>query len=56
MDYAMSPMMVNMLDTWIKEFVNRLVYNHLPKQQVKLKDSFAADHLLFCNHSASYSD
>ena len=26
------------------------------KKQVKLKNSSVADHLLFCNHSASYDD
>ena len=28
----------------------------LTKKQVKLKNSSVADHLLFCNHSASYYD
>ena len=28
----------------------------LTKKQVKPKNSYVADHLLFCNHSASYDD
>ena len=28
----------------------------LPKKQVKLEDRSVADHLPFCNHSASYDD
>ena len=28
----------------------------LTKKPVKLKDNLVADHLLFCNHSASYDD
>ena len=28
----------------------------LTKKQVKPKNSFVADHLLLCNHSASYDD
>ena len=37
------------------ELVNILVYHHLQKQ-VKPKNSSVADHLLFCNHLASYDD
>ena len=44
----MSSIMVNVLDTE--------VYHHLPKKQVKLKNSSVADLLLFCNHSASYDN
>ena len=33
-----------------------ILYHHLPKKQVKPKNSFVADHLLFCNHSTSYDD
>ena len=28
----------------------------LTKKQVEPKNSYVADHLLFCNHSASYDD
>ena len=38
------------------ELVNILVYHHLPKNKVKSKNSSVADHLLLCNHSASYDD
>ena len=31
-------------------------YINTYKKQAKPKKSFAADHLLFCNHSASYDD
>ena len=34
--------------------VNVLVYHHLPKSKVSLRT--ADDHLLFCNHSASYDN
>ena len=44
----MSSIMVNVLDTE--------VYHHLPKKQVKLKNSSVADLLLFCNHSVSYDN
>ena len=37
------------------ELVNILI-SALTKKQVKLKNSSVADHLLFCNHSASYDD
>ena len=36
------------------ELVNILVYHHLPEN--KPKNSSVADHLLLCNHSASYDD
>ena len=35
------------------ELVNILVYHNLPKKQVNLNSS-VANHLLFCNHLASY--
>ena len=38
------------------ELVNILVYHHLPENKVKPKNSSVADHLLLCNHSASYDD
>ena len=38
------------------ELVNILVYQNLPKKQVKPKSSSAADNLLLCNHSTSYDD
>ena len=37
------------------ELVNILI-SALTKKQVKLRNSSVADHLLFCNHSASYDD
>ena len=33
-----------------------LVYHHLPKKQVKHKNSSVATHLVFCKHSASYDN
>ena len=36
------------------ELVNIFVYHHLPEN--KPKNSSVADHLLLCNHSASYDD
>ena len=48
----MSPIMVNVWDTWMWELVNRKVYHHLLKN--KVNNNPIADHLLFCNHSASY--
>ena len=38
------------------ELVNILAYHHLPENKVKSKNSSVADHLLLCNHSASYDD
>ena len=55
-DSAMSPIMVNVSDIWMLELVNILLYHHLPKKQVKPKNSYVADHLLFCNHSAFYDN
>ena len=48
-DSAMSPIMVNVWDTWLFKLLNILVYHHLPKN--KLTEEY---HLLFCIHSASY--
>ena len=50
----MSPIMVKVRDTWMLELVNILIYHHLPEN--KPRNSFVADHLLICNHSASYDD
>ena len=36
--------------------MNILVYHHITKKPVKPKNNAIADHLLFCNHSASYDD
>ena len=56
-DSAVNPIMVNVLDTRIQELVNILAYHHLQKKEkVKPKNSSVANHLLFCNHSASYDD
>ena len=46
---AVSPIMVNVLDTLTD-------ISSLTKKQVKPKNSSVADHLLYCNHSASYDD
>ena len=46
--------MVNLWDTSMLVII--LVYHHLPKKQVRPKNSSIADHLLFCNHSTSYDD
>ena len=35
---------------------NRIGVSSLTKKQVKPKNNFVADHLLFCNHSASFDD
>ena len=51
---AIRPIIVSVLDIWIQELGNILVYYHLPKRKCNL--SSVADHLLFCNHSASYEE
>ena len=40
------------------ELMNILVYHHLPENKLSLspKNSSVDDHLLLCNHSASYHD
>ena len=38
------------------ELVNILVISPLTRKQVKPKNSSIVDHLLLCNHSASYDD
>ena len=52
----MSPIIVNVLDTWMQKLVNIWAHHHLPKKQMKPKNSVVADHLLFRNHLASYDD
>ena len=55
-DSAMGPIMVNMLrhlNVRIGEYIS---ISTLIKKQVKPKNSPVADHLLFCNHSASYDN
>ena len=55
-DSAMGPIMVNMLrhlNVRIGEYIS---ISPLIKKQVKPKNSPVADHLLFCNHSASYDN
>ena len=46
---------------WMLRHLNVRIGEHigispLTKKQVKPKNSYVADHLLFCNHSASYED
>ena len=36
-DSAMSPIMVNVWDTWMFELVNILVYQHLPENKLSLR-------------------
>ena len=50
---AVSPVMVNVLDTWICEFVGILP---LTKRWVNRKNCFVWDQLQFYNHSASFDD
>ena len=38
------------------ELVNILVHHHLPENSLKPKNSSVADHLIFCNYSASDGD
>ena len=38
------------------ELVNILVYQNLPKKQVRPKSSSVADNSLFCKHLTSYDD
>ena len=50
MDSKMSP---NMVNAKIGEYIG---ISPLTKKQVKPKNNFVADHLLFCNHSESHDD
>ena len=57
-DSAMSPLMmrtecITHLNVRIGEHIG---ISPLTRKQVKPKNSPVADHLLFCNHSASYGD
>ena len=51
----MSPIMVNVRDNRTLKLVN-ILFITTTKKQVKPKNSFVADHLLFCNYSAFYDD
>ena len=53
---GLSNLVVNVLDTWMEELVNIISIPLPTKKQVVPKSSSVADHLLFCNYSASYDD
>ena len=55
-DSAMRYIMVKVRGTCMYELMNILIYHNLPKKQVKPMNGSVADHLLFCNHLASYDD
>ena len=55
-DSAMSPIMVNVLDTLNVIIGEDIGISPLTKKLVKLKNSSVADKLLWWNHSASYDD
>ena len=51
LESTIIPIMLNMLDMWMQELVNILVYHHKPKIKVSLKKNSVPNHLLFSNHS-----